>query len=40
MKIICKDTTLKHLSIFEICACEIYEKFAYKHTETIEYVKI
>ena len=25
--------------LFEIYAPEIYEKFVYKHTETIEYVK-
>ena len=31
--------TLKHLLLFEICAREIYEKFVYKHSETIEYVK-
>ena len=29
----------KHLLIFEICTCEICEKFVYKHSETIEYVK-
>ena len=29
----------KHLLLFEICTCEICEKFAYKHSETIEYVK-
>ena len=27
------------LLLFEICAREIYEKFIYKHSETIEYVK-
>ena len=32
--------TLKHLILFEICAREIFEKFVYKHSETIEYVKI
>ena len=32
-------TLLKHLLLFEICASEICEKFAYKHSETIEYVK-
>ena len=31
--------TLKHLLIFEICAREMCEKFAYKHSETIEFVK-
>ena len=30
---------LKYLLLFEICAREIYEKFVYKHSETIEYVK-
>ena len=34
-----KDFTLKHLLLSEICAREIYEKFVYKHSETIEYVK-
>ena len=34
-----EDFTLKHLLLFEICAREIYEKFVYKHSETIEYVK-
>ena len=34
-----KDFTLKHLLLFEICALEICEKFVYKHSETIEYVK-
>ena len=29
-----EDFTLKHLLLFEIC-----EKFVYKHSETIEYVK-
>ena len=33
------DFTLKHLSLFEICAREIREKFVYNHSETIEYVK-
>ena len=32
-----EDFTLKKL--FEICAHEICEKFVYKHSETIEYVK-
>ena len=31
--------TLKHLLLFEICQCKICEKFIYKHSETIEYVK-
>ena len=30
---------LKHLLLSEICARELCEKFAYKHSETIEYVK-
>ena len=30
---------LKHLVLFELCAREMYEKFVYKHSETIEYVK-
>ena len=34
-----EDFTLKHLLLFEICTREIYEKFVYKHSETIEYVK-
>ena len=34
-----EDFTLKHLLLFEICAREICEKFAYKHSETIENVK-
>ena len=34
-----EDFTLKHLLLFEICAREIYEKFVYKYSETIEYVK-
>ena len=28
-----------HLLLFEACALEICEKFVYKHSETIEYVK-
>ena len=32
-----EDFTFKHLLLFEICAREIYEKFVYKHSETIEY---
>ena len=39
MKIICEDITLKHLLLFEICGCEICEKFVYKRSEKIEYVK-
>ena len=34
-----ENFTLKHLSLFEICTCEICEKFVYKHSEIIEYVK-
>ena len=32
-----EDFTLKYLLLSEICAREICEKFAYKHSETIEY---
>ena len=31
--------TLKHPLLSEICALKICEKFVYKHSETIEYVK-
>ena len=31
-----EDFTLKDLLRFEICMREICEKFAYKHSETIE----
>ena len=34
-----KDFTLKHLLLFETRAREVCEKFVYKHSETIEYVK-
>ena len=34
-----EDFTLKYLLLFEICPREICEKFVYKHSETIEYVK-
>ena len=34
-----EDFTSKHLLLFEICACEICEKFVYKHSEITEYVK-
>ena len=34
-----EDFTLKLLLYFKICAREICEKFVYKHSETIEYVK-
>ena len=33
------DFTLKHLSLFEIFAREICEKFVYKHSKTTTYVK-
>ena len=38
-KKIVEDFTLKHLLLFEICARGIFEKFVYKHSEIIEYVK-
>ena len=34
-----EDFTLKHFLLFEIYPREICEKFVYKHSETIEYVK-
>ena len=34
-----EDFTVKHLLLFEICAREVGEKFVYKHSETIEYIK-
>ena len=34
-----EEFTLKHVLRFEICAHEICEKFVYKHSETIEYIK-
>ena len=34
-----EDFTLKYLLRFEMCTREIYEKFVYKQSETIEYVK-
>ena len=34
-----EDFTLKHLFLFEICTPEICEKFVYKHSETIKYIK-
>ena len=34
-----KISHLKQILLFEICAGEICEKFVYKHSETIEYVK-
>ena len=33
------DFRLKHVLLFEMCAKEICEKFVYKHSETIDYVK-
>ena len=36
MKIIVEDFILKHLLLSEICALEIFEKFVYKLSETIE----
>ena len=40
MKIMLKISHLKHLLLFEICTTrEMCEKFVYKHSETIEYVK-
>ena len=39
MKIVCLSFTLKRFLIFEIFTREICEKFVYKHSETIEYVK-
>ena len=35
-----KDFTSKHLLRFEICAHEICVKFVYKHSQTIEKIKI
>ena len=34
-----ENFSLKHLLLFEICAHEIFEKFVYKHSEAIEYVR-
>ena len=34
-----KDFTLKHLLLFEICARDVCEKFVYKYSKAIEYVK-
>ena len=31
-----EDFTLEHLLFLEICACEVCEKFVYKHSEIIE----
>ena len=38
-KQIVEDFTLKQLLLFEMCAHEMCEKFVYKHSEIIEYVK-
>ena len=38
-KLYAEDFTLKHLLLFEICTRKICEKFVYKHSETIEYLK-
>ena len=34
-----EDHILKHLLLFEICTRKICEKFVYKHSEIIKYVK-
>ena len=34
-----EDFKIEHLLPFEICAREICEKFVYKHSEAIKYVK-
>ena len=39
MKIYVEDFTLKLLLLSKICVRETCEKFVYKHSETIEYVK-
>ena len=39
MEIISGRFHIKIPFIYEICAREICEKFVYKHSETIEYVK-
>ena len=39
MKIIYWRFHIKHLLVFEICEGKIREKFVYKHSPTIEYVK-
>ena len=35
-----EDFTINNLLVFEIYAREICEKFVYKHSETIKYVKL
>ena len=39
MKKYVEDFTLKQVLLFEIYTPKICEKFVYKHSETIEYVK-
>ena len=39
MKMICLTFHILQRLLFEIYTPETYEMFAYKHTETIEYVK-
>ena len=34
-----EDFTLKHLLLFKMCARDVREKFVYKHSKTIDYVK-
>ena len=38
-KLYVEGFTLKHFLLFETCARKIREKFVYKHSETIEYLK-
>ena len=39
MKKYVEDFTLKQLLLFEVCPRSIFEKFVYKHSKAIEYVK-
>ena len=39
MKIYVEDFTLKHVLLSVICTREIFEKFVYEHSETMEYTK-
>ena len=39
LKYYVEDFTLKQVSLFEICTCEICEKFVYKDSQTVEHVK-
>ena len=39
MEIIFGNFKLEHLLLFVICTRKICEKFVYKYSETIEYVK-